>query len=289
MEQSVEFKVRPHANGFGAQVDAIDLTQPLHCETVSALRSLWVKHKVIYFPRQDMDHAALTRFARCFGPHGHDPYVKSVDGHPHILEVRREAGETVSPFGSSWHSDWSFQAAPPSATILHAKVVPPFGGDTHFADGVAAYADLSPSLRSELEDMTAIHSARRPYSHEGYKNNGSSQRSMVIEPSDNAWRTQSHPIVRKHPELGLPVLWINPVYTLQIEQLSSTSSERLLQRLYAHALQPKYIYRHAWAERMLTMWDNRSVQHCAQGGYDGHQRIMHRTTVAGDAPQSVAG
>ena len=113
--------------------------------------------------------------------------------------MRRDPHEKIAPFGGSWHSDWSFQEQPPSATILHAKVVPPIGGDTHFADGIRAYEELDEALRTEIDEMEAIHSARRPYSHEGYKLGGD-RTSMTVLPSDDAYATQKHPVVRTHPE-----------------------------------------------------------------------------------------
>ena len=215
---------------------------------------------------------------------GNDPYVKPIEGHNNILEVRRNADEKIAPFGGSWHSDWSFQSTPPSATILHAKVIPPVGGDTHYADGIRAYEELEPGLRREVEQMTAIHSAHRPYSHEGYERTGGPKRSMTILPNDDAWKTQEHPVVRTHAESGRKALWINPVYTISIKGLTDAESNELLGQLFSHALSAEFIYAHKWAANMLTMWDNRTVQHCAQGGYDGYERVLHRTTVAGEQP-----
>jgi len=277
-------RVSPHDHDFGARVEGLPLAQPLSAQDMTALRELWLTHQVLYFPDQPLTHAELEQFTLSFGPYGNDPYVKAIDGHPHILEIRREPDEPVAPFGGSWHSDWSFQAEPPSATILHSKVVPPSGGDTQYADGVRAYAALDKGLAAELESLTAIHSARRPYSHEGYERTGGRQRSMTILPNDDAWNTQEHPIVRTHPETGRKALWVNPVYTIAIKELTEKDSDDLLARLFAHALSPNFIYTHKWAANMLIIWDNRSVQHCAQGGYDGYLRVMHRTTVAGSAP-----
>ncbi len=276
--------VTPEAHNFGARVEGLDLSQKLDANSVSELRDLWLTYQILYFPEQRLNHAELERFTTYFGEHGNDPYVKAVDGHPNVLEIRREAQEEVAPFGASWHSDWSFQAAPPSATILHSKVVPPQGGDTHFADGFRAYDALDPDFAAELEDLIAVHSARRPYSHEGFQRSGGEQRSMTILPSDEAWTTQEHPVIRTHPESGRKALWVNPVYTITIKNMDDKAADELLAKLFSHALSPAFVYVHRWAADMLTMWDNRSVQHCAQGGYDGHLRVMHRTTVAGTAP-----
>ncbi len=273
-----------HADNFGACIHGVDLSTDLQAPLIEEIRNLWLQHQVVYFPKQNLQHRDLERVTRYFGDFGCDPYVQPLHRHKHILEIRREPGESVSPFGSSWHSDWSFQTSPPSATLLHAKVIPPFGGDTLFADGYRAFEALDATLANELQEMRAIHSARRPYSPEGFANSGGHKRSMAIVPDADAWSTQTHPIVRTHPETGRRALWVNPVYTVGIENLSAKQADALLKKLFDHALSNAFIYRHQWQANMLVLWDNRCTQHCAQGGYDGHLRVLHRTTVAGDQP-----
>jgi len=278
-------EVTPNPGGFGAAITGVDLREPLDAATVAAIRAAWLDHQVVYFPDQPMSHPDLERFTRYMGEFGHDPYVIPVAEHPHILEIRREPDEEVTPFGSSWHSDWSFQCTPPAATILHAKIVPPIGGDTLFADGCAACAALTDDDRTLLETMSALHSARRPYSREGYLAGRGPERSMKIEPSEGAYAIEEHPVIRTHPETGRKALWVSAVYTIGIKGMSDAESRPLLRRLCDFATSQRFVYRHVWAENMLTMWDNRSVQHCATGGYDGYRRVMHRTTVAGDRPR----
>jgi taurine dioxygenase len=280
----VTIRVCPHERGFGAAIQGLDLSRPLEPDQVDAVRQAWLAHQVVCFPDQPMSHDDLERFTRYFGDWGNDPYVAPIDGHPHILEIRREPDEPVEPFGSAWHSDWSFQACPPSATILHGKVIPPVGGDTWYADGYAALEALDPAERNDLAALTALHSARRPYSHEGYKAGRGDERSMRILPSDEALQVQEHPLVRTHPETGRPALWVNAVYTVGIKDMPEAEAAALIKRLCRHATEERFVYKHRWAADMLTLWDNRSVQHCAQGGYDGYRRVMHRTTVAGDRP-----
>ena len=276
--------VQPNATGFGACLTGLDLSRPLDSADVVAIRQAWLAHQVVYFPDQPMSHEDLERFTGYVGEFGHDAYVAPVEGHPHVLEVRRDPDEPASPFGAAWHSDWSFQQTPPSATILHGKVIPPVGGDTWYADGHAAFEALDPRERASLERLTALHSARRAYSHEGYRAGRGDQRSMKILPSETAYEVQEHPLIRTHPETGRKALWVNAVYTIGIKDMPESESEALVKRLCAHATSEQFVYRHKWAADMLTLWDNRSVQHCARGGYDGHPRVMHRTTVAGDRP-----
>ncbi len=281
---ALEVQVTPQDSGFGATLTGINLAA-LDAQQIKHIRDLWLRYQVLAFPQQPLSHGQLETFARHFGPFGDDPYVRAVAGFDHVIEVRREANETVAPFGSSWHSDWSFQATPPSATVLHGKVIPPVGGDTLFADGKAAFAALPASVQAQLRTLTAVHSARRPYSPDGFRAGGGHARSMNIVPSESAMATQEHPLVRTHPETGEEALWVNPVYTVGIKELGSDDAARLLLELTTHATQKQFLYRQVWQPQMLVMWDNRSVQHNAQGGYDGHQRIMHRVTVSGDRPR----
>ena len=276
--------ISAHDDSFGASISCVDLSSQLSAEETQEIRKAWVKHRVVYFPDQPMNHDQLARCTQSFGGFGDDPYVKSIEEHQNILEVRRDPDEDVAPFGGGWHSDWSFQETPPRAPILHSKVIPPLGGATWDADGIAAYAALDPTTQSEIDNLITIHSARRPYSHEGYLKSRGAERSMTILPNDSALQTQEHPMVRTHPESGEKVLWINLVYTLSVKGLSDSDSQSLLDHLFEHLLDERFIYKHKWKANMLTMWDNRSVQHCAQGGYDGHLRVLHRTTVAGDKP-----
>ena len=276
-------KITPTNTGFGAHVTNLTLGNLTNAE-VDELRNAWLAHQVLAFPDQVMSHAMLEAFTLRLGEFGHDPYVAPIDGHQNILEVRREPDEKVAPFGSAWHSDWSFQECPPAATLLHAKEIPPIGGDTWYADGYAAFAALEPKTQDYLCSLTALHSARRPYSHEGFVAGGGRERSMKILPSDSALEIMEHPLIRTHPETQRKVLWINQVYTIGIKELNNTESDQLLKRLLAHSVEDRFVYKHRWSANMLTLWDNRSVQHFAQGGYDGHRRVLHRTIVAGDRP-----
>lgn len=281
-------KVDPQPSGFGATISGVDLGK-LSSVEIEEIRTHWLTHQVVTFPDQPLDHDQLACFSLTIGPFGDDPYVKSISDHDNIIEVRREPDEKVAPFGSAWHSDWSFLATPPAATILHSKIVPPAGGDTLYADGCAAYEALSAAEQSELSELTALHSARKPYSPEGFLAGRGNERSMTILPDESAYEIQEHPLIRTHPEGGRKVLWINSVYTIGIKGMPETEANALLKRLFAYSTEERFIYHHKWAANMLTMWDNRSVQHTAQGGYDGHRRVMHRTTVQGDSPFLKAG
>ncbi|MGP1276234.1 MAG: TauD/TfdA dioxygenase family protein [Caulobacterales bacterium] len=274
--------VTPSGKALGASVTGVDLSKPLTPEEVAAIRAAWLEHLVLAFPGQTMSHADLERFTRYFGPFGDDPFIAPIDGHPHIIEVKREASEKASVFAAAWHSDWSFQDTPPAGTILHSKIVPPAGGDTLFCNGYAAYEALSAETKARIEGLEAIHSAALAYAPDGvYGANDGKDRSMTIRASEEARNTKAHPIVRVHPETGRKTLFVNPGYVKTVKGLTEEEAFFLLIELYGVTHDERFVYRHTWEPDMLLMWDNRCTQHMATGGYDGHARLMHRTTVAG--------
>jgi taurine dioxygenase len=276
--------VRAARAGFGAEITGLDISRPLPAEILAAVKQAWADHSVVWFPNQPLTHDQLEAFTLQFGAFGWDPYVKAIEDRPHILEVRREPEETASVFGGAWHSDWSFQPTPPAATLLHAKVIPPVGGDTLYADGYRAFEALSPAMQDILTSLRAVHSASRPYGPQGAYATEEPGRSMTILWSAEAEKTHSHPIVRTHPVSGRRALFVNPVYTVGIEGMTEAESTALLGFLFKHMTQDDFVLRHVWSANMLTMWDNRCALHNATGGYDGHRRVLHRTTVAGEAP-----
>ena len=278
----IEVRARP--GGFGAEIVGLDLSRPLPAQQLSVVKAAFAAHGVVWFPDQPLTHDQLEAFTLQLGEFGRDPYIAPLADRPQILEVRREPDEKSSPFGSAWHSDWSFQETPPAATLLHAKVIPPVGGDTLYADAAAAYAALSPAMQGMLKGLRAIHSAARPYGPSGAYANEAPGRSMKIITSVEAEKTFAHPLVRTHPVTGLAAIFVNPVYTIGIEGMTEAESSTLLGFLFRHMTDEAFVYRHVWRPDMLTLWDNRCTLHNATGGYDGHLRVMHRTTVAGDRP-----
>jgi taurine dioxygenase len=271
-------------NGFGAIMRGLNVAKALDDATVKTVRETWARHGVLILPDQSLSHGQLEAFTQALGDFGCDPFIEPMADHPNILELRREPFEKATNFGAAWHSDWSFQACPPSGTLLHSKVIPPVGGNTLYADGHRAWEALSPTMQSMLEGLRATHSAAFAYGPRGVLAKDSRQRTMKIVISEKAEETESHPLVRTHPITGRKSLFVNPVYTVAIEGLTPEENFTLLKFLYDHMVKEEFVYRHAWEENMLVIWDNRSTMHFAEGGYDGHLRLMHRTTLAGDRP-----
>ena len=267
----------------GAVVRGIDLSQPLDAATQRALRDAWLSHQVLAFPDQAMTLEHLERFALTIGPYGQDPYFESVPGHPHVAQVKREADETSSLFADNWHSDWSFLASPPTATLLYGDIIPPVGGDTLFANQYDAWEALPAAMKALLQGRQGVHSARRGYARDGRYGAGDTGRSMAIRYDDSALATQLQPIARRHPETGRTALYVSPGYTIGIEGLLDDEVAPLLKELFTHQAQPEFVYAHHWQQGTLLMWDNRCLVHAATGGYAGHRRLLHRITV-GERP-----
>jgi taurine dioxygenase len=267
----------------GATVAGADLTAPLDTETVAEIRAAWLKHHVLAFPDQAMTDDDLERFTLAFGGFGDDPFIAPIDGRDHVIAVERRADETAPLFAENWHSDWSFQATPPSGTCLFGVQIPPMGGDTLYVNQHAALDAMPADLRARLDGKMAVHSARVGYAPDGTygAHDQATDRSMDIRPSDEAMATQLHPIIRKHPETGRLGVFSCIGYIIGIDGMADDAARELLGELYAWQTRDEFQYRHVWQQDMLTMWDNRSVLHRATGGYDGHHRLLHRTTIAG--------
>ena len=277
-------RVAPQPTGFGAEITGVDLSRPLATDALAEVKAAWAQHSVVVFPGQPLTLDQLEAFTLQMGAFGDDPYVKPMEGHPNVLEVRREPDEKVTPFGGNWHSDWSFQARPPAATILRSETIPPVGGDTLYCDAASAYEALPQATKDKLGPLRAVHSASRAYGPQSAYSRELHLRAMPIIVSPEADKTYVHPLVRTHPVTGRKALFVSPVYTVGIEGMAPNDADPLLAELHRHLVQDQFIYRHHWTPGMVVIWDNRCTMHNALGGYDGHRRVMHRTTVAGEAP-----
>jgi taurine dioxygenase len=273
-------KVTPSGQACGARVTGVDLTQPLDPDTAAAIRAAWLEHHVLAFPDQRMSDDDLEAFTLAFGGFGNDPFIAPIPGRDHIIAVERRADETSPLFAENWHSDWSFQAQPPAGTCLFGITIPPAGGDTLFANQHRALDAMPAEMRGRLEGLVALHSAKRAYAPDGFYGEADKGRSMDIRPSRDAEAVQRHPLIRHHPETGRQGLFSCFGYIIGIEGMAEAEALPLLIELYQWQGREAFQYRHRWERDMLVMWDNRSVLHAATGGYDGHDRLLHRTTIA---------
>jgi taurine dioxygenase len=280
----MKYKESESPSQIGVEITDVDISKPLSEADLNSIHNLWVKNSVAIFPDQKLSHDAYNDFAMQFGAFGKEPFLTTMKTQMHIVELRRKAAEEASHFGGSWHSDWSFQSSPPSATMLHSKIVPPFGGDTLFTNSALAYDGLSDDLKTRVQELNGIHSAKLPYADDGFYALEGKKRTMKIKSSKSANKQHIHPLVREHKDTKRKSLFVNPVYTVGIEGMTDMEAFTFLSEIFDHMTQDKYIYRHQWDSDMLIMWDNRSVMHMAEGGYDGYERLMHRITIAGESP-----
>ncbi|WP_324827358.1 TauD/TfdA dioxygenase family protein [Qipengyuania zhejiangensis] len=264
----------------GARVTGLDLAGELTPQLVQEIRRAWLGHKVLAFPGQRLDDDALERFTIAMGGFGEDPFFAPIEGRKNIAAILREENETSPLFAENWHSDWSFLARPPAGTCLLAIDIPPTGGDTLFANQAAAFAALPDDRKDQLRQLTAIHSAKLAYAPEGTYGEKDAGRSMAIRPDPSARNTFLHPLVKPHPETGEECLFSTLGYIVGIEGMEVTEAFALLSDLAEWQSRDEFVYRHRWEPEMLVMWDNRAVLHKATGGYEGHRRELHRTTIA---------
>nr|WP_298927940.1 TauD/TfdA family dioxygenase [uncultured Erythrobacter sp.] len=277
--------VDPSGAVCGARITDVDLSEPLAADMIAQIRSTWIDHKVVAFPDQQMDDDALERFTLAMGGFGKDPFFDPIQGRENIAAILREADETSPLFAENWHSDWSFLDHPPAGTCLLSIEIPPTGGDTLFADQVAAFEALPIERQEYLRTLTAVHSAKLAYAPDGSygdkdRDNG---RSMAIRPDESANETRAHPLIQRHPESGKEAIFSTLGYIIGIEGMDQSEAVQLLMDLAEWQARDEFIYRHKWEPDMLIMWDNRSVLHKATGGYEGHRRELHRTTIAAHA------
>lgn len=267
------------AGALGAEVLGIDLSQPMTHEAQARLRQLWLEHKVLFFRDQALDNAQYMAFAQSIGIPVEYPFVKGLADFPQIIEVKKLEHETVN-FGGIWHSDTTYLEHPPMASMLLAREVPPYGGDTLFADMQAAYEALSPGLRAVLDGLRAVSSSAKA---DVSKTREDRIRSDGREDARKAYLAE-HPVVRTHPETGRKALYVNVAHTERFVGWTVEESAPLLAMLYAHLTRPEFTCRFSWAVGSIALWDNRCTQHNPVNDYHGHRRLMHRITLQGDLP-----
>lgn len=280
-------EVQSGAGGFAGEICGAN---PETEADFSAIHQAFLDHGVIVMRRHNMTPEAQLTFSRRFGPlMGRRPSTPEkvlMPGLPEIvvLSNRKVNGKTVgiTDAGRYWHSDLCFEEAPNMATILHAIEVPPEGGDTLFADLRQAYETLPEALKVRIEDKRAAHTFRKHYLEVMA---AGSPRPPLTKEQFEALALNYHPIVRTHPETGRKSLFVNPGHTTKIEDMDQGESRKLLNALFEHSLQPKFIYRHKWQVGDTVVWDNRRVMHNAET-YDmeRYTRHMHRSCIHGDRP-----
>ena len=279
--------IEPVTPGLGAEVHGVDLPRASSAD-IAALEAAFAAHAVLFIRDQELELDDLLAVTRKFGTVLRVPYVQGVASHPDVIAVLKEAEEKkIYTFGGTWHSDFSFLAEPPAATLLYAVELPPVGGDTIWASQYLAYEALSDGLKALLEPLRAIHTGA-PHGTMGPSPDVPVSRSIKMVRNDpGADREVVHPVVRVHPVTGRKALFVNPVYTQRFEGMTVAESKPLLGYLHEHSIRAEFTCRLKWQPGTLAMWDNRCLMHLAVNDYDGHRRLLHRTTIAGETPAGI--
>ena len=265
------------AGALGAELSGVDLRK-LDEGTVGAIRQALLEHLVVFFRDQELSPAQFMAFARRMGRPVEYPFVKGIEGFPEIIEVKKLEHERVN-FGGIWHTDTAYLQEPPMGSMLLAREVPPFGGDTLFANQYAAYEALSEGMRRLLDGLRAENNSAKANvtrtREDRIRTDGREAQALVAE----------HPVVRTHPETRRKALYVNSGHTVRFVGMTEEESRPLLEYLFQHQVRPEFTCRFQWQVGSLAFWDNRCAQHNPVNDYHGYRRVMHRITLAGDRPQ----
>lgn len=272
-------EVRPIAGAIGAEVLGVDLSTELDEETLAAIRQAWLAHCVIFFRDQDLPPAHFLTFARRFGAVVEYPFIKGLQDFPEIIPVVKLEHETTN-FGGIWHSDTAYLEKPPMGTMLVAREVPPFGGDTLFANMYRAYEALSDGMQRLLDGLIGINTSAKA---DVSRTREDRVRDSVRTDAKTEY-VGEHPVVRTHPETGRKALYVNRGHTLRFKDMSVEESAPILEYLFQHQVRPEFTCRFGWRAGSMAFWDNRCALHNPVNDYHGYRRVMHRITLAGDQP-----
>lgn len=276
-------RVVPSGAALGADIEGVDLREPLDPVALSTIRQAWATHLVLRFRGQRLTDDDLMRFSANFGrldgaPRGAaNPDEKDQSGYVTVISNIIENGKQIGGLGSYesfWHTDMSYNEDPPYASFLYALEVPPSGGDTGFTNMVKAYETLPADIKKRADRLSCKHDASRNSAGElrrGYRE--------VDDPREVPGAV--HPIVISHPVSGRSALYLGRRKNANIPGLPLEESEALLDALWDHATQPELTWYQKWRQGDLVMWDNFATMHRRDSFDPATRRLMHRTQVSG--------
>ena len=271
-------EVIQQSGALGAEIRGVDLASPLDELTAREIQQAFLDHQVIFFREQRLNPHQVLAVAGRFGEPADYPFAEGLPECPMVTELVKAEHETIN-FGGEWHSDTTYLANPPKATILYAKQVPESGGDTIFADMYAGYELLSAGMKSMLAPLRAINTAGLLP-----RNKRDGYAVMTGRNVDKLDMSAEHPVVRTHDETARRSLYINETHTARFSDMTREESLPLIGYLTDQAIQPQRCFRLRWQPGTLTVWDNRCTQHYAINDYHGQRRVMYRVIVQGEPP-----
>jgi len=275
--KSDSFAVRPLSPALGAEITGVDLRDPIDGALKQKFLDAWHHYLVLLLRNQTLDEDAQVRFAETFGTLAKTSSGRAFSAkHPSVMLVSniREDGKPIGalPDGEMhFHTDQCHQAIPARATLLYAIEVPSKGGNTLFANAYSAYETLPADIRHRIAGRRAL-------------NAYTTDTTLRTASYDDAKSSYWHPVVRTHPVTGRKALYVNRLMTREIEGLPREESDALLQKLFDHQEQPKFIYEHVWRPGDILMWDNRCTLHARTDFSAGERRLLRRVTILGEKP-----
>ncbi len=285
-----EMWIQPTGGALGADVYGIDLSQPVSDAAFTRIADAWANHLVLRFSGQKLTDEQLMKFSARFGDldkvpiatAGFDRQDSGLEENARqwvaVISSVKKDGKAVGGLGSYelvWHTDMSYNALPPRASLLYALEVPPDGGNTGYLNMYAAYETLPDDLKRAIEGKTCIHDSSRNSAGElrqGY------QRTMDVTRTPGA----VHPLVRLHPVTKRKALFLGRRPGAYIHGLPVDQSEKLLDVVWAHATKPEFAWYQKWRIGDLVLWDNRCVMHRRDAFDESLRRLMHRTQIVGE-------
>ena len=273
-----DFRTRPLTPAIGAEIIGVDLSQPMSDETFAKVLETWHQNLVILFRDQDLTEDDQVRFGERFGPPAVSHTRRYTTKNPAVMLISniRENGELIGalPDGEmNFHTDQCHQERPAMASMLYSLEVPSTGGNTLFANAYLAYETLPEALKTKIEGRKALNA----YDYD----NASTQRGTKLrEGIPSYW----HPIVRTHPATGRKALYVNRLMTVAIEGLPDAESDDVLNVLFDHQEQRRFVYEHVWRPHDVLLWDNRCTLHARTDFSAAERRLMRRLTILGEKP-----
>lgn len=278
-------KIQKLADALGAEVSGVDVTKPIATDELKQILAAWKDHLVLRFRGRELSDPQLLELSRNFGeidPPGPNSYGKPflVD-FPDInvisnIKVGEEAVGGLGDGEAVWHADMTYIDTPPKASFLHALEIPDTGGNTQWCNMNVAYEALPTHLKQEIKGLKAIHDAT--YNSAGMIRKG---RKDVTDPREAPGA--HHPLVSRHPESGLPCLFLGRRRNSYILEMDLDASNQLLDELWAHIDNPEFAFTQVWQLHDLILWDNRCTLHRRDSFDPQSRRLMHRTQIKGSS------
>jgi len=274
--------VRPLAGSLGAELLNVNLAQ-LDDEEFEEIHRALLDYSVIFFRDQSLTPEEHKAFGRRFGTLNIHPTYEPLPGHDEILAVVKEK-DAKHNIGDTWHTDVTFLPEPPMGSILYAREIPPYGGDTLFANLSMAYDALSDGMKQMLDGLRAVHSNAYLLGGKEGGEDRNQTRSTKLREDKRQELIAVHPVIRTHPETGRKSIFVNQAFTQRFENMTRAESESLIDYLVRHASRPEFTCRFRWQSNSVAFWDNRCTYHYALNDYHGFRREMHRVTINGEPP-----